>query len=755
MKYTHKINIWNVSNIRKFTITKTRWDKLLLKFSLYKKLREIEIIPGNNGKVNRYLLHCQLRLLKQITKGRITIINNRIQCNIIDTYQSKINNKYWKICKEILNNSLSYKLMHLSKIELNYGRKFSLFKILNILKVLERYSRYMLVDYKMKRKWLQAPAGKARALTIPNFIERIYASMWTGMLELYLLGSLGKNQHAYQSNKGCISAWKELLGKLNNSYIYEFDLANFFPSVNQKIIKEELKLSGIPDWVNQLLIFYLHGKPVLSTDLTIKDYVTKDKDMKHENLYTLVNHKNEANFQNNKDCWLGVPMGLGYSPLLAILVLERSLKNYECDKILYADDGLLFSNNKINVSKFAESLRNKEINQNESKSGYIKENGKWLKDLKFLGIKYVWKTDMLESSTRGNKSKIQFWGTLAMISLKSGFTFYLRNFLQNSNYIPLKQKIPITIKEDQLILNQSPYKNQPINNIIFKSTHSRIIIKSRIDKWCESISRFLTQIIKPTEWINMKTLQTFLNDESKITLMVLNWRNIYKTSYLGTIMSRLYNGNWSNSTPIEQNFNLTYSKGSLVESIILDRIESRKLYRFSEWEELSIPYLKTELTVHTITSLCLEILLRNYGNLFSNARYKVRIKNISQLMEGLSRKESTKVVFHNKTQILNRIYETEHGPIYEKQIGKVNFEILQNVIYMKERRRSKLQSLKAKNQPFLNYIMEESLKTKFLNEVLNYDKKKAIIVGNYSNKPLNSLAWHVKNIREESKEKAK
>ncbi|KAG0632577.1 hypothetical protein HOY80DRAFT_1006663 [Tuber brumale] len=70
---------------------------------------------------------------------------------------------------------------------------------------------------------------------------------------------------------------------------------------------------------------FIQGKkPKLSMDLTVKDYSGQADDFVFNNLYELLTHKKETTFTMS-GCEVGVPMGLGYSPLLSVIVLNDSL----------------------------------------------------------------------------------------------------------------------------------------------------------------------------------------------------------------------------------------------------------------------------------------------------------------------------------------------------------------------------------------------------------------------------------------------
>jgi hypothetical protein len=107
----------------------------------------------------------------------------------------------------------------------------------------------------------------------------------------------------------------------------------------------------------------------------------------------------------------GVPQGLGTSPFLSTVTTDLEL-----DKIMpkgsitmYMDDGLLFSNEDINsvVETLQDGLKRIGLEMAPEKSSQVKSEGRWLKTLKFLGMRYDGETNELSSDTRGG-TKVKF-----------------------------------------------------------------------------------------------------------------------------------------------------------------------------------------------------------------------------------------------------------------------------------------------------------------------------------------------------------
>jgi len=78
----------------------------------------------------------------------------------------------------------------------------------------------------------------------------------------------------------------------------------------------------------------------------------------------------------------GVPQGSPLSPFLAILAVREYLQQVGC--VNYADDQIFHSNEPFVIKDYPEMG----IVHNREKCGWIRRNGVWLKELKFLGLIY-------------------------------------------------------------------------------------------------------------------------------------------------------------------------------------------------------------------------------------------------------------------------------------------------------------------------------------------------------------------------------
>lgn len=156
----------------------------------------------------------------------------------------------------------------------------------------------------------------------------------------------------------------------------------------------------------------------------------------------------------------GIPQGSATSPNLATMCLDSLMKainsNSESKIIMYADDGLIFSESEKGIIEIKKKL-SEIVLVNEEKSSFVKFNGSFCKSLKFCGLIYNPIEESLSSLTRKGASLVfgpveQF---LSYLKLNSSIIFY-RSCSKNTNF---------SVKEF-LVTNY--------NNFIFLSSFSKL-----------------------------------------------------------------------------------------------------------------------------------------------------------------------------------------------------------------------------------------------------------------------------------------
>ena len=453
-------------------------DTFIKMFGISRRERELKFRRlDKTNKLNKFLRNRQRRLLS--LQGGKFIKLNESGWDIwkIPSHLYQENNKaYWEEGRKLLL-STTYQLYHLNRMEKNFGRKFSYKKLCILFSGINLRARDLTIRPKLKRKWIQAPKGKARGLTIPSYVDRWFGSMWTGLLENYLITTLGKEQHAFMQLKGTSTAWRDLWHKLNKyDNFYEFDLANFFPSVSHSVLDTCMELSGIPYWVRKYLLTSCSVIPKLDLDYEVIDYQTGGSTIHFRNILDLLTRKGETHFtrERTENPSFGVPMGMGYSPLLACLVLRFVSHDWlrkdpmNRTNVLYADDGGLMwrgMEDKLNgmltpIKDWKDSCKKFNIEINEKKSHLLMEcveminrhsdsdvtvyipKIEWYGKLKFLGLVYDPYTRILNASTRKGSilsldlTAAQFWFGDTLIET-------LPNFFVNCHYGKLYEEIEV------------------------------------------------------------------------------------------------------------------------------------------------------------------------------------------------------------------------------------------------------------------------------------------------------------------------
>lgn len=262
-----------------------------------------------------------------------------------------------------------------------------------------------------RRKYIPKPNGKMRALGIPSPHWRIILHGWNTILTIWFERKQSPSQHGFWPTRGTTTAWKQIHEKVIPSpWIYEFDLERFFDSVNLTYLNDLLLNEGMdPELV---AVFDALNRTLPSKEDAIDMTWATEEDKLRDFMYwktrvwipdmtsTIVRSYAEDLFaeeiKHNPAAgeWefhRGVPPGSPLSPLLSSIVLHGNLMREWGDTLQlcqYADDGIIYG------QKHAEELLatlppESGIKVNKAKSGWIKQDGKWLTSLKFLGIRFV------------------------------------------------------------------------------------------------------------------------------------------------------------------------------------------------------------------------------------------------------------------------------------------------------------------------------------------------------------------------------
>jgi hypothetical protein len=328
---------------------------------------------------------------------------------------------FWDIAYQLIRGSISFRIAVLQKILGKKGRWFH--RDIDIEELFAIFKGYQIISdrfdskMQMKRTWISTEqkngSFKWRPLGIASYPWRIFTRGINNLLETFLANSWPENQHGYKTGRGVHTAWNQILRTIINAkYIIEFDFAGFFNTVRMEAIGKTLDRFLVP----KPMIAYLIN--ISSMDIQNIGSKTKDRLLKTQDptklgwasawrKYEYI-HNFRKGFRST-----GLPQGFALSPVLSVLTLIalEELKKKDISHILYADDGLFYSDNDADFLEEAQQILDKHgigAFFNIDKCKVIKDNNIWLGKLKFVGLVYDPKEDMLSASTRnGAKLKLR------------------------------------------------------------------------------------------------------------------------------------------------------------------------------------------------------------------------------------------------------------------------------------------------------------------------------------------------------------
>lgn len=391
-------------DIREFSIKLGNYDWLMARFGLKKRLKPtLTWIPYNNKKMNRYLEH-QIRILDRcIEKG-----NDRL---------------YWSKSMFLVKRSRTFFLTQLRRTFPRWHREFPLWWVINLYKKYLLLARNNACNMQVRRVFIDKDAKSKRPLGVPNAAWRLYLGLVNQFAQHFLKNKISNSQHAYMYGKGTLTAWTEIISKvISSENIFEFDLKGFFPSVDLLKLKPVMEKYGVPRDIANMIF-------ALNTRLPVGIYKTTGTDGKplSEEEQEILNrsevivrdplHVWSFREPSNEDKYVnvsvkGMAQGSPLSPLMSLLALEETLFKWFPGKvIMYADDGIIYGDDLTadELSLKLSSLR-MGISTNWSKSFWVKKDGLWRKNLKFLGLETdgtkIWGATRKGSTLIYNKEKL-------------------------------------------------------------------------------------------------------------------------------------------------------------------------------------------------------------------------------------------------------------------------------------------------------------------------------------------------------------
>lgn len=381
----------------------------------------LTIIPYKNSKINKYLKN-QKKLL----------------------WKSKTASQFWKRAWNLMSKSTIFTVWAVSKVYPRFHREMKYSSLIALCLGPMKIAKERSIDLNYKRVYIPKATGGKRPLGVPSPVWRIHLCLLTEFLSMSTtkFKLFPKWQHAYTKNKGVLSCWRELLKLLDKKNIYEFDLKKFFDKVPVSKTLSKIKAGITKETAN-----HLYGLSMNTVNnMRVKTWKTPEKEECFEEIdwdkefsnviYVEWPSRDEAECEDyitqlekemlgvpdkKRYAWIartldekmkmtaplkGFPQGGAHSAILSVLSLRDLKFTRGVQPLMYADDGLLFSDWSKDLSKEAkESFERCGAEVNDSKSKWIKKEGKWLSPIKFLGLELdMRKGFQLKSKTRAGTS---------------------------------------------------------------------------------------------------------------------------------------------------------------------------------------------------------------------------------------------------------------------------------------------------------------------------------------------------------------
>lgn len=432
---------------------------------------------GKNTRKNRYIIH-EIEVLKR--------------------YQTEPR-KYWTLSRSLIKDSTCFRLLAINHIFNNWYKDLPLSYVLHINKKVDNLiSQGSLAEFQHSRVYIPKPPSSYRPLGVPTPEWRVLLHMYNQFLTYFLQSKL-QFQHGFLPEKGTLSAWEEIFAKrlYEKPYIYEYDFKKYFDSVNiatlSKLLLNKYQVDpsvvsflenvnrSIPKFAsadqldesqkrNQMRSQYnfKHGifdikdpvynplKEYLSIPGNMLSFWREIEEGPTDNLFEHYQYlwacEDPRFFLNGgtPTDWIGCAQGSPCSPILANVMMQEWVEHvlsqgYEI--ICYADDFIIFGDRPINVTFVPKELG---VEINWSKSSYVKEDGHWLKPLKFLGLEYTQRetSTMWSANTRkGSKAQFSIWYQWLII-IKNHLNG--RNFDKREDFITwLKESVTLSADNKQ------------------------------------------------------------------------------------------------------------------------------------------------------------------------------------------------------------------------------------------------------------------------------------------------------------------
>lgn len=237
-------------NVKSFKVVTNSLDPLLAEYGISRKLDPELVVERLNHRIrgtNRYLRIIFERSTRLLAAGRIK--------------------HFWLLSFMLMRRSKSIRLSAVRQLETNWWKVFEVHKVRSLLVHLNRFlvggARKFLLKRRYEDKVKPDGSKTYRPIGAPSYGARMLLYILYCFFSIFLGSYIGKYQHGYRRGKGVVTAWRDISNKIYKyRNIYEFDLRQFFPGINNSYIMWKLTDLGLPkpfaDWVFDLNLEYPH-----------------------------------------------------------------------------------------------------------------------------------------------------------------------------------------------------------------------------------------------------------------------------------------------------------------------------------------------------------------------------------------------------------------------------------------------------------------------------------------------------------------